>query len=275
MTAVLPSAYLTDFIRMCAERRDVRVLNYHQLPWLDDWDFQNHYPAEYRRAFRSRPRDMIDVVIQYDVDSLPENTVQALEVHEECRVPANVMLRASRESADYHSWFYRFGELFALEQFALGYHCNAYVDADFVRAAVVPRMLSDLQAMGTLHKLTIDFMSPHGGRRDDAGKTNVHVLADLADDPIFQKVRWVHNKYGPRFDGVFSDGGLLIPAYSANRDLPAFVDTWKPGHRYRVLMHPQYYAEDHKHHEHLVEQEWYQYVMSTYSKGGNVWAPFS
>jgi len=275
MKAVLPFAYLTEFLKMCAKRMDVRVLNYHQLPWLGDWDFQNHYPDEYRRALRGRPRDIIDVLIQYDVDAVPENTAHVLALHEAYRIPASVMLLVRGEGAGYHANFGRFREMFALEQFSLGYHCNAYVEAEFARSVVHARMLADLEALRQLHGLQVEFMSPHGGRRDPQGKTNVHIMADLVDEDIFKKVRWVHNKYGPRFDGVFSDGGLLSSGYSTSRDLPAFVDSWKPGHRYRVLFHPQYYGDEFKLHEHLTGEDWYQAVTSTYSKGGSVWAQYS
>ena len=93
---------------------------------------------------------------------------------------------------------------------------------------------------------------------------------------LFDTVRWVHNKWGPRFDGVYSDGGLGMPRYNVERDLRKFVKTWKPGNRYRILLHPQYYGADHQakgvNGADLTGVDWYEDLVAIYADGGSAWS---
>ena len=91
-------------------------------------------------------------------------------------------------------------------------------------------------------RFPIKFFSAHGGVPDPNGLNN----RDMPFHESWQrKLRWVHNGHSPHFALQFSDGGHHSPDRDpAKRDLRDFVRSFKPGKRYRVLLHPQYYSNN-------------------------------
>lgn len=274
MTPYFPFEFAAEFVTMCANHPDVRLINYADLVWGGPEDhFAEYYPSEYKRSRMMRPADKIDVLIQYDVDRHADRTARLLCVHEEQEARATVMVFATPPPGEgYHPELHRFRSMFRREKFALGYHTRAYEDAGFDPALIEGIFMADLSYLQAMYGMPVQFFSPHGGNRDPQDRTNVHALADMVEQgtDLFNTIRWVHNKWGPRFDGVYSDGGLGSPRYNAERDLRKFTRTWKKGNRYRVLLHPQYYADGHQPGR-MADQEWYREIIEVYKQGESVW----
>jgi hypothetical protein len=278
----IPFGYLRDFFEFLAARRDVEALTYADLDWGDDRDAAGGYPGEaraWREALRSGRRDPAKayVVIQQDVDTAPEQTVDALRVQERLGVRSNVMIfnrrinrRLYRDTGRVEYTPY-FGEeqrayLQALERkgFVVGYHCNAYERSAFSAAAAQRIMLEDIEELRRQHRL--GFMSAHGGPRDAQGRSNNSLpLPDGLEPPV----RWVHNGYTLFFDATYSDGGMNSGRRPADAfDLRRFVAAMRPGGRYRVLLHPQYYGAEVERNPKL-ESAWYDEVLRAYSAAGS------
>jgi hypothetical protein len=142
--------------------------------------------------------------------------------------------------------------------FVIGYHSNAMEQALWNEGAALERFREDIAELRTRHD--VRFFSPHGGVRGPFSANNSSLLLspDLARD-----VRWVANRFGPRFTASYSDGGLNNLTRLQLKDLRTFVRSWQPGRRYRVLTHPQYYVHDAQPRERLLSAEWYADLFQT------------
>lgn len=250
-----PLEFALDFLRFLRTHDDViEVLTYADLDWGDDYDYERSYPSEWRtwkQQMREGLRDpnKIYVLLQHDVDSVPERSIRLLKEEEALGLPSNVMIFRERVNRRY---LVRTGKLrltpYEIEpdllarlesghRFVIAYHANAYERAgfDYVKA----RELMEEDVAVLRERFRIDYFSPHGGPPGPDGQSNTAVDPPPSFDG---SVRWVANKYTAKFDGMYSDGGINSPKRDpAKRDLRDFVRTWKPGGRYRVLLHPQYY----------------------------------
>jgi hypothetical protein len=104
-------------------------------------------------------------------------------------------------------------------------------------------------------RFDIRFFSPHGGIAGPDGSNNASIVVP---NDLRAAVRWVCTGHGPKFDGSYSDGGIKSPRRDiARRDLRDFVRTWRPGKRYRVLTHPQYYTDAAQPVDELLRAQWY------------------
>jgi hypothetical protein len=250
-----PLEFAFDFLRFLREHDDViEIITYEDLPWGDDVNYERSYPSEWKvwkKELRQgeRDADKIYVLLQHDVDSVPERTIRLLREEEALRLPSNVMIFRERVNRRY---LVRTGKLrltgydvdhdllSRLEsdhRFVIAYHSNTYERAGFDYAKATELIAEDVAALR--ERFRISFFSPHGGPPGPDGNSNnaVEPPASLKDS-----LRWVANRYTVRFDGMYSDGGINSPKRDpAGRDLRDFVRTWRRGGRYRVLLHPQYY----------------------------------
>lgn len=251
--APFPSAYYEGFLDLLVADERIKVITYDDLPWSTRDTYRSHYPREWER-WRALVKDdgearrSIFVLLQHDVDLLPELTHAALEL-EAARGLRSTVLIFNRlvdrtrlredEIVEFTPYEIDVPRLQALERdhgFVVGYHSNAVEQArwDLRRAARIFRR--DVRELR--RHFHIRFFSPHGGVPGPNGENNTSLAVPHPANP---RLRWVANRYGPRFDGSYSDGGIYGRPLD-DRDLRDFVRTWKPGGRYRVLTHPQYYG---------------------------------
>lgn len=264
---VLPARHIEDAVRYLAARTNVEFLRYDDLLFDDDVDADNAYPYEFLRWRTARDPEKVYVLCQYDVDLLPQNTMRQLAVHRELGVPATVMLFAVPQLERADSYHGALTEIvtggYPESIVTVGYHSNAYERSGFSVDRWVSRFCEDVGFLTSQYR-DIQFWSPHGGARDAHGKSNAHYL----ETPSWLRagLRQIHNGRTVRFAATYSDGGLLNPGYTVGRDLRAFVAAMVPGHRYRILLHPQYYgAGELEPCALLAGQDWYE---ETIAKGG-------
>ncbi|MEZ5773236.1 MAG: hypothetical protein R3D33_00570 [Hyphomicrobiaceae bacterium] len=252
--AYFPRRYLTDLYRLVGERADLfEVVTYADLPWQDGDDAEAMYPKEWAAwqadlAAGRRDRGKIHLLVQYDVDSRPERTLALLRDPAHRAVPANIMVfnrridrRGLMSTGEVRFTDYEIDEpyLRALqaEGFLVGYHINANEQACFDRTRALEILNDDIADLR--RRFSLRFMSAHGGVAGPDKLNN----RDLPYEPRWHgDMIWVHNGRSPRFAATFSDGGHNRSKIEpADRDLRDFVQRMKPGQRYRILLHPQYY----------------------------------
>ena len=269
-----------------AHREHVEVLTYSDLDWEDDYNYRENYAEEWSRwkkSLRTGDRDpsKIYIVIQHDVDGRPELTDAALEA-EACRkFRSNVMFFNKRVRRKHYQetgeicvdpayviQYDRWQEL-ARKGFEFCYHANSFEQSGFDAVRSMEIFKKDVEDLRRY--FPIKFFSPHGGARSPEGTSNnsLPIPASLERD-----IRWVANGHTVRFDRSFSDGGLNSKKRDPNeRDLRDFVQTWRPGGRYRVLTHPQYYSEPCRASARLSEASWYRQLLADHKNHiGNLWA---
>ncbi len=238
------------FLAMLHARGDVRFMTYDDLLWEDDTDHAHSFPEEWER-WRQRVRgdkDMqkkVHVLIQHDTDSGPAETLAMARLEADFGVRSSIMTFARRplrvgEPAieDYRiDW----DGLHSLvhQGFVVGYHCNALHLTCFDEDGAPNAFTEDLVALK--HRgFKIDYFTAHGGPSSPTGAGNSAIdYPGLTGSPV----RWVNTRFSPRFDGYFSDGGKGSNRSGVERfsDLREFVASMRPGGRYRILVHSQYF----------------------------------
>lgn len=266
-----PFIYLQGFLHfLYRHRSSIELITYDDLQLHHDTDHTNHYLDEYnewRRRIRHRELDptKIYLLLQHDVDREPARTHAALAAERHLGLRANVMIfnrkidrRALRQHGRLHYSPYPldYDELKRLQHhhsFVIGYHTNAVERSlfDFDRAVDIFR--SDIEELR--NHFDISYFSPHGGVRGPDGRSNAHL--DPPPD-LMRRLRWVQNRFTVRFAATFSDGAIAgVRRDPEGRDLRQFVKQLKPGNRYRVLLHPQYYGDDFSQSTMLSRADWY------------------
>jgi hypothetical protein len=254
--AYFPRRYVTDFFRFIKDHEaDLDVITYADLPWGDDWDYAGGYPEE-RKAWAAqlsngeRDPNKAYILLQYDVDSWPERSMDLLREPSQMWCPANVMIfnkridrRQLKSTGELALTDYNLDEeqlqSLCKKGFVVGYHMNAYEQALFDIDRALELFDRDVRELS--ERFPVKFFSAHGGVPDPGRRNNCHM-------PFHgdwqTKLRWVHNGHSPHFNSQFSDGGHHSPTRDpANRDLRDFVRKFTPGNRYRILLHPQYYSD--------------------------------
>lgn len=288
--AILPLRFLSDLMALIGANSDkINVLTYNDLEWGGDWDYKNHYPNElkaWKKSLKNRIQDpkKIHLIFQHDVDNCPDRTMDLLKVQEECAVQSNVMifnnkidrkhLKKTGEAipSDYPIDHPRLVEL-ETKGFVIGYHSNAYEQAEFDRNSAEKLFIQDVEELQSKH--SIQFFCPHGGNRDINGESNASL--DFPES-LRQSLRWVLNKHTIRLDGRYSDGGIRGARRNPEeRDLRQHVLSWKPGKRYRILIHPQYYGTTYKKSPKLTQRaSWYSELLDCYDNDRGLedwWGP--
>lgn len=282
-----PLEYFIDFLKFLRKNEaTIKILTYDDLPWGRDYDYGNYYPDElnnWREQLRDGTRDnrKIYVLIQHDVDSVAERTMTILREEERLGIPSNVMIfnrRINRWRLQdngeliYTDYKLDYGYLRRLQEklgFVIGYHSNAYGQALFNRGKALAIFEEDVKSLRKY--FNIRYFSPHGGARSPEGFSN-NILQ--IPDSLKYSLRWVQNRQTVSFDSQYSDGGLNSPQRDpARRDLRDFVRTWKPGKRYRVLIHPEYYHTPCIPSPRMTGTKWYDDLLLFYKseKKRSVW----
>jgi hypothetical protein len=266
-----PFEYLSGLMRFLAERRDrIEVITYDDLAWGDDWDHRGGYKDELARWLKQRDPSKVYVLLQHDADSIPERTMQALASESKAGVPSNVMIFARRvdrrhlqATGDlmYTEYPLDLDELVRLETeqgFVVGYHINAFEQALWDEGLAEQIFADDVEVLRA--RFPVRYCSAHGGAPSANGRKN----RDLEIPPALQHtIRWVHNGASPYFHGQYSDGGMNSPTRDPQRrNLLEFVRGFEPGKRYRVLMHPQYYASPPRPAPRLEGTAWYEEMLA-------------
>jgi hypothetical protein len=275
-----PFKYHTDFIDYLADNpRLFQILTYDDLKWQGEHPAYGAYPAEYRawnQAMRTGSLDprKIYVLIQHDVDIRPERTLNLMRYEAARGIASNVMIfnkRVNRKKMmatgelEYMSYELDFESLrnFQAQGFVIGYHTNAYEQARYDEARAQAIFLQDVAALR--RQVDIRYFSAHGGTPGPWRLNNrdLHLPAEILREFI-----WVDNGATPYFSLSYTDGGINSPRRNpAGRDLRDFVRRWRPGHRYRVLTHPQYYHDPCKRSPRLIGTGWYEDIWSAYHSG--------
>jgi len=281
-----PLEFFVDFLEFLYENREIiEVITYSDLDWGDDFNYEKSYPQEWKNWNRQlkkgvRNPNKIYVLLQHDVDNLPERTLRILREEERLGIPSNVMLfhrRINRRHlqktgellyTDYNVDMEGFRRL-QDKGFVFCYHSNAFDRAHFDVDKAMGIFEEDVKALRK--HLDIRYFSPHGGPKSPDGKTNNSLQIPMS---LRKSIRWVANRMTVRFKASFSDGGPNSPKRDpSKRDLRDFVRTWRPGNRYRVLVHPQYYHSPCGVSRRLAEASWYNDLLEFYNHkhSGSAW----
>jgi len=288
--SILPLQFLADFMALIGANPDkINVFTYNDLEWNGDWDYKNHYPNELRawkKSLKNKAQDpnKIHVLFQHDVDNCPDRTMDLLEVQEEYGIRSNVMifnnkidrkhLKKTGEAtpSNYPIDHNRFAEL-ERGGFVIGYHSNAYEQAEFDRDKASEIFVQDVEELRSKHSIQV--FCPHGGNRDENGESNATLDLPVT---LRRSLKWVLNKYTIRLDGRYSDGGIRGARQNPeSRDLREHVLSWKPGKRYRILVHPQYYGTTYCRSTKLIPRaSWYSDLLDCYDNDRGLedwWGP--
>lgn len=284
----IPFGYHADFIDLISDNPDIfQVITYKDLKWQDGDSADSFYPAEkhaWDKAIRTGELDdsKIYVLIQHDVDSQPQRTMSLLKYEAQKGVPTNVMIfnrRVNRRfyissgKIEFTDYSLDFDLLRKLQQqgFVIAYHMNAFEQSGYNQNLAMEFFRADIDELRK-NDFDIKFFSAHGGA---PGPNNLN-NRDINLEGIEKELIWVHNGKTPIFDNNYSDGGLnSLSRDPARRDLRDFVKKWKPGKRYRVLTHPQYYHVTVKSSKRMSEASWYRDVLHAYDDpitANKVWA---
>lgn len=284
----LPFEYIVGFLKFLKKNNDIiEVITYDDLPWGDDYDYENKYKKEFENwqqqlASGDRDKNKIYVLLQQDIDSNPKMNMEVMKAQAELGVRSTFMLFADRvdrkkisegivEFTDYPLDLSAMQRLEIEKGFLFGYHSNAFEKALFDREKALDIFVDDVKRLRQHFK--VNYFSAHGGARGPNGEIN----RDLGMPLSLKDIRWVHNGGSPIFASSYSDGGYGSPLYGLrDRDLRSFVALWEPGRRYRVLTHPQYYQTPWKPAEFYVGQPWYDDILNytTMNPGRSVWENF-
>ena len=282
-----PLEYFVHFLELLKKNDDIiKIITYDDLAWRNDFDHASNYNQEYSRWKKEmksglREKHKIYVLLQHDVDSRAERTMRVLIEEERLGIRSNVMIfteRLNRKTlkntgvlsfTEYPLDYEYLRNLQANCGFVVGYHCNAYEKALFDMEQACRIFEKDVARLRC--HFNIAYFSAHGGvpGPDGYNNRNMRIPASLRND-----IRWVHNGCSPYFDGTYSDGGINSPRSDPKkRDLRDFVRHWKPGKRYRVLIHPQYYNTPCKASPRLDGTPWYEEVLEIYdsSRPASAW----
>lgn len=276
-----PFEYFAHFLEFLRARDDIfEFITYNDLPWGDDFDSVNSFPQEHKnwkKQLKSGKRDSrkIYVLLQHDVDSVPERTMDILREEQRLGIRSNVMIfrrRVNRRHLQntgeilYTEYALDYDYLRRLQDesgFVIAYHCNAYDQSAFDMDKAVSIFEEDVESLR--QHLDIQYFSPHGGARGPSGTINTDVPIPRS---LQRNLRWVCNTRTVRFDGHYSDGGVNSPKRDPKeRDLRDFVSGWKPGRRYRILLHPQYYHTPCQPSPRLTGTRWYDELLEFYASG--------
>lgn len=281
--AYFPFEYVCGFLRLLRAWPLVRVVTYADLPWGDDYN-PDGYPDELRRWQQSADPNAITVVLQHDVDDAPRRTWALIEEERRMGLRANVLIfnrcidaMHLTEVGEVRTAPYPTNDPLLLgaqnEGFVIGYHQNAYEQAGH-DAGKAARIFEDDVAALRERGFAAKFFVPHGGAPGPDG-TNNHSLT--IPPSLARDIRWVYNRRGPRFHGSYSDGAINVAHTRlrridpAKRDLRDFVRTWRPGRRYRVLLHPQYYDTPFEVAANLAGTAWYPALLDAHERGESGW----
>lgn len=275
--AHFPFLFIDGFLRFLADNRNkLDLITYADLEWHEDIDGEGRYPDERRRwqttATKLEEEGRAQVLLQHDVDARPHRTTAVVARELELGVPSSIMVFNRRVDRRHlkRTGVLRYTEYELDEELLkraeaggsiIGYHFNAMEQAEWEPGAAQAVFDRDLAELRTRYR--IDFVSAHGGVRSPDGLKN----RDLPTGRMAANgVRWVHNGCTPRFTNNYSDGGLNGTKIDpVRRDLRDFTRSIQPGGRYRILLHPQYYATPWEPAPGLEGSPWYDRLLTEHA----------
>lgn len=286
--AFFPLGFFTAFLDFLAANRDrLEPITYADFDWGDDYNGEASYPQEGARwlgpskdlktGWLGLSKDLkaagrAQVLIQHDIDTWPHRTNAVVEAEREREIRSSVMIFRRRVD---RRRLVREGELALTEYpidddllqaaedegFVIGYHFNAMEHALWNQRRAREIFAEDLSALR--QRYAIDFVSAHGGVVGPDGSNNRDLVPP---DLRALGVRWVHNGQSPRFTANYSDGALNSTKLDpAGRDLRDFMRRLRPGGRYRVLLHPQYYSDPWRSAPGLQGTSWYDELLAAHA----------
>ena len=282
-----PFSYLYGFLQFLYNNNNkIKIITYKDLDWKPGDNSPESYREEFLRWINTikqgrRDPNLIYLLLQHDIDASPERAVELLNHELENEIVSNIMIfnkRINRKILEktgvvkytrYEIDQKYFKKLEKNHRFVIGYHSNAMERANYSKESAKEIFMDDVLELRKQY--LIEYYSPHGGVPGPNGLNNIDIVppSSLANPP-----RWIHNGRSPSFNGYFSDGGIdSINIDPSTRDLRDFVRRWKPGNRYRVLIHPQYYGHDVRKSPRLENTEWYESMMAMHraNEDENIW----
>ena len=281
--AYFPLVYLTQLYDFLNAKKDLyNIINYDDLKW-EESDESKHYDREWENwkqhvSSNHQMQHKIHILIQYDVDSFAWRTNQLLKHPSHKGIKANVMIfkdRINRLKLQHlHEVAFTkydididFLKANQNKEVLVGYHTNAYEKSNHEMYLAQNIFEQDIEALR--EHFEIRYFSAHGGIPDKNGVNNNQIkLSNLKN----LNIKRVHNGGGPRFHGVYSDGGHFSERLNPEeRDLRDFFKTMQSGHRYRILIHPQYYCNDFEVSPRYSGTEWYDKMLNDNYNCCNLW----
>jgi len=268
-TAYFPLDYLIHLFEYLNKNTQYKIITYDDLCWQNFDDPEKQYPNEYKKWNEIKDKDKIYILFQHDVDSNPERTELLLKEEIRIGIKSNVMIfnkRVNRQelreekklsytSYNVNSNFLR---LCQDKGYIIGYHLNA-VEQSLHNLKLAEKIFrNDIKQLKKIY--SIKYFSAHGGVRNNDNINNHSFRYKYQRDLI-----WVHNRISARFEKTFSDGGINNTNKWVNpssRSLINFLKDMKPGRRYRILLHPQYYDKNMKPNKILENQGWYKNILN-------------
>ncbi len=249
-----PAATLVDYaaaLQLLNARGDVEYLTYRDLAWEDDNDYAASFPQEWKRWNQRVKGDAsmkrkVHLLIQHDTDSGPAETIRMAQLEAAYGARSSIMTFArlpvrmgEPETKPYGIDWEQLRDLQS-RGFEIGYHCNAFHLTAFQPSGLAEAFEADVAALRA-QGLTIDFFTVHGGRASPAGEIN-----SSFDYPALTgtRLRWVNTRYSPRFEAYYSDGGTGngVSGQARQDCIAHFIAQMRPGRRYRLLVHSQYFS---------------------------------
>lgn len=260
-----PFEYLRHLLHYLKNNNQFEIITYDDLSWQEEDSPLEFYPNEYKNWVKKADRNKIYILLQHDVDFLPEKTHNLLEEELQCDIKSNVMIfnkRLDRPKLKENELLFTNYEIdknllkkCEKRGFIVGYHNNAVEQALYNLQNAEKIFKNDV---GELKKsFNIKYFSAHGGvpNNEKINNTSMHYKYD-------RKLLWVHNKISVKFEKTYSDGGINGKNTNPDeRSLVSFLNNMKCGKRYRILLHPQYYDNNVKMNKNIENEVWYKNII--------------
>jgi hypothetical protein len=275
-------SYYNSILNQMLNLGNIKFITYDDLLWAEENDYKAGYQSEWiswQKGLKSGEIDskFIYILIQHDSDSGPIHTVDMLDMEKELNVKSSTMIfarwRGIDDGGEVVKYPINFPRLLSshFQDFCFGYHCNAFQISNFNDLKVFDEFATDIDYLSSM--FPVKYFSPHGGKKSSDGIMNASFdyINYFNNHPVISKIRWVHNRFSPKFNGYYSDGGLIGRIHGDSHhklNLQEFINSLIPGRRYRILVHPQYYSDrffQPLHHLNHQLPQWYIDTMPNYS----------
>ncbi len=240
------AAWLDDMLD-----RGVVFLTYQDL-FADcrDRDWESGYRNEYIKWKKRCDSDRVYILLQHDVDFAPDFTRRMVALEADRGIRSNIFLfnelaGGYPTDSPYDDTPYKLDTEFLqgaeAAGWTIGYHQNVVPRCNGTMASASHLFESDVHELRTMFQ--IEYFCPHGGRGAELdGKFRNNYDIEVPDS-LSGTLRWVYNRYGLRYSGRWSDGGIRrvddVEKLDALDLLGNFSQGLQRGHRYFVLTHPQ------------------------------------
>jgi len=203
------------------------------------------------------------VFFQHDADRHPQNTLRLMELERDRGIVSSCYFfrrRCARWPGDEEDYDLNLAAMKALEQigFEIGYHQNAYEQADYNEAKAWEIARDDV-AFFRRHFNLRSFV-PHGGKRGPSGENN----HQLAHRDCFDGLLWAYDSRGLASDHVWSDGHAEHATECRLPDPRVLAARVRGRVRAIFLFHPQYYGD-------TLRPDWAEFAISRLPWWRSLW----